>query len=301
MRVAAALGLAITALFLPPLACAAEITVSPAELDITIRGPITSDDPAKFRTIVANPKDRKVLSLNRWVYLNSPGGDAYAAMDIGRLIRAGFMRTEVKRGDTCVSACVFIFAAGVKRSLWGRLGIHRPYSTDTGYKTLQDADRQYKQMDAAVRAYFKEMNVSESLADDMLHIRSQDVKFLERQDADQYALNDDDPAYADTEASMGAETYGVSKAEYFRRTKRAERECQHFLTDPTDPTDILSGGKEFNECQDAIMYGISQSDFVSRKDRAYKECKPLDHPGTSSFSEVRREFECRRAVFQGTR
>jgi hypothetical protein len=290
IRNATTLVFANIALLLPQPALSAEITYDKLELHIWIRGEIISDDPAKFRAVFAKLKNPKVFDFQRTVYLSSPGGDVYAAMDIGRQIRVRSMETKVAKGDSCVSACVFVFVAGVSRHLHfgGQLGIHRPYSTGTGYTSPQDADRQYKQMDASVRAYFKEMNISETLADDMLRIRPQDVKFLDFAGADQYGLNDDDPAHAEAEASFGAEVYGVSKAEYFRRQKRAEEECLMEIN-------LLS----YAECGDAIMYGISRPEWASRKARAELECgSDLD---TSSRAETRKQSQCRRDVWQGIR
>jgi ATP-dependent protease ClpP protease subunit len=267
------------------LASGAEIDLgNKLELDIWIRGQITSDDPAKFRSLFANLKPRKVLDRNRTVNLNSPGGDVYAAMDIGRQIRVRSMRTKVAKGDTCVSACVFVFVGGVNRSLGGQLGIHRPYSTETGYTTLQDADKQYKRMDASVRAYFKEMNISETLADDMMRIRPHDVRFLDYGGAEQYGLNDEDPAHAEAEASSAAETYGISKAEYFRRERRAEKECV---------MDI----EEFVQCYDAILFGISRPELARRKARAEQECGS----DTSSPNEIRKQIQCKLDVWHGIR
>ena len=228
IRVLISRAVVLGALVIPQSLLAANIYIQ-GQGPIRIQGTITKDDPARFRSLLAqlNPLD----PVRQNVVMDSDGGDVYAAIDIGRQIRAKALSTDIWDGR-CVSACVFAFAGGVVRMpcLYvcdqTPLGIHRPYSTDTSVASGSEADRLYKKMDAAIRTYFKEMNISDLLADDMLRINPQDVKFLTRAEAERYGLAGFDPAYEDLEASKMAKHYGISKQEYFVRKARSERECK---------------------------------------------------------------------------
>ncbi len=220
---------------------------------IYLKGTITADDPARFRVVAAEME--KTVARSKDVRLSSDGGDVFAAIEIGRLIRAGSMSTTVHVDDRCVSACVFAYAGGVLRlAADGRLGIHRPYNTDTGLSSLGEADQRFKKLDALVHAYFKEMNVSDRLADEMLRIEPQDVKFLTYVDATRYGLWGRDPSYADLIASNLATKYGLSKQEYFKRNKRVELECDPQVFD-------------FFACEGSIMWGIPKSEYWLRANR----------------------------------
>jgi len=204
---------------------------------INITGTITKDDPARFIAVVAAAK---LVPRGTTIMLQSDGGDVYAAIEIGRYVRA--LRLATMASNSCVSACVFILAGGVHRFTDPNraiIGIHRPFSTDTNATNLAGADARYKRLDSLVRSYFKEMNISGTLADVMLRTPPQDVVFLTWDQGEQYGLIGWDPAEADLLASDKARQYGISKQEYFRRFKRTEKEC---------------GGVDMN-CYEAIMHG----------------------------------------------
>lgn len=62
------------------------------------------------------------------VFLDSPGGDLIAAMEIGKTLRRSHAWTIVSNYKECSSACVFILASGVQRNAFegAKLGLHRP-------------------------------------------------------------------------------------------------------------------------------------------------------------------------------
>ena len=105
---------------------------------IAASGVITNDTPAEFRKVFAKLGREKLP-----VIINSPGGRLFAALKIGRMIRARGLSVAVgetqfdplsdgmvisSEGGSCKSACPFILAAGVERySGEGRLvGLHQP-------------------------------------------------------------------------------------------------------------------------------------------------------------------------------
>jgi hypothetical protein len=230
---------------------------------IYLRGTITKDDPARFRAVI-NRLDPNELFLSPKVVLDSNGGDVFAAMDIGRQIRAKTLATIVQSGGHlgigagghCISACIFVFTGGVVRTACSlgcdqtSLGIHRPYSIDTDIVALGEADRRYKRIDAAIRAYFKEMNIPDVLADDMLRIAPRNVKFLTYAEAERYGLQGGDAAYEESEASKGAKHYGISKEQYYERQARWLKMCEQKLDRNGNFND-----NEWMSCIDQIMRG----------------------------------------------
>jgi hypothetical protein len=192
--------------------------------------------------------------------------------------------------NRCVSACVFIYAGGVQRSVdLGTLGIHRPYKTDTRAASQAEADKRYKQLDAIVRAYFKEMNVADGLADDMLRIKPQDVKFLTRAEADRYGLVGDDPGFGDRVASREASHLGISKQEYYVRDRRVQSECPRGVILP-----------EF-DCADRIMRGVPIEEWQRRQKRAELECPPSSGDEKGHYENWNAHADCRNGIVHGKR
>jgi len=83
---------------------------------IVLTGTIGPGDDAAFAAAI----DGNVKT----VVLGSDGGRVSEAMTIGRLIRKRHLDTAVP--SSCASACALIWAAGVKRSVDGRLAMHCP-------------------------------------------------------------------------------------------------------------------------------------------------------------------------------
>ena len=98
---------------------------------IFIRGVITPDAVRAFRS-ASEDIDRRNC-LKRQVILDSRGGNFFASIQIGRIIRAKAYTTQLALGtDACHSACGIIFIGGAKRivsesSFIGsaRIGLHQ--------------------------------------------------------------------------------------------------------------------------------------------------------------------------------
>jgi hypothetical protein len=100
---------------------------------IDLVGVIRKGDYQRFATAAESNKDVQVM-----VRLNSDGGDVHEAIAIGLKARAMKMWVIVLGRARCVSACVLILAGGVDRTVYGRVGIHRPYlETDSATTELE--------------------------------------------------------------------------------------------------------------------------------------------------------------------
>ena len=151
-------------------------------------GQIVPEDVAKFQSVAeAVMRDQKRMGDRQPLpYIcTARVATCFAAMAIGRQIRANDMWIRVS--TTCISSCIFMQAAGVTRYAdYGKntrevaVGIHRPFYTETKTVSAREADAMHKKMDAAIRAYFKEMNIPDALADAMLRIPPENVRYLTR-------------------------------------------------------------------------------------------------------------------------
>lgn len=75
---------------------------------VLLDGPITEGQPAILEVLL------KIGNV-RYLYLRSPGGYVSVAMHIGELARAHELTTVVEPGQSCLSACVFVFLGGARR------------------------------------------------------------------------------------------------------------------------------------------------------------------------------------------
>lgn len=160
------------------------------------------------------------------IEINSPGGSVDAAITIGRMLRKISAPIFVERGASCISSCVLILAGAVSRNIDGRVAIHRPYLNNAPQPLTSAAIQgAYDQTLQSIRLYLREMNVSDRLADDMVRIVPEQVRFLTASELDGYGLGARDPVYHETLELAQAQKYGLDRREYMRRKAIVEREC----------------------------------------------------------------------------
>lgn len=251
----------------------------------SITGEITSKDVVETRTALQNigPDARPLFDLN------SPGGDIYAAMEIGRLIRKARATCIVRVDQQCSSACVLILAGGVERSVYGKVVIHRPYSTYVGQRDYQSAENEYRRTETAVRTYLKEMNLSEKLFEAMVQVPPEQVRILSRKESADFGLTGVDAVEQEVRDAALAAVYGISKREYLSRKRQVDEVCP--LPDQLEEPSPRQREDRW-QCQEAFMYGVSVAVYKTRKERADKVC--LTYKNDS-----RQLWSCAHAVFRG--
>jgi hypothetical protein len=223
---------------------------------------------------------RKLFAVRRAIkgsysesfYINSFGGSVTAAMEIGRMFRTErawislrpdmhkqaavwWTRTrtpELERAGNCVSACVLILAGAVERNLWlGRVGIHRPYLDTTPQKpvTVDEAREGYGRLLHDLRGYLREMNVSERLADDMLAVEPEKVRYLNKAELEAYGLANIDHIEQQTRAIekemqdvQASNQLGLTRREYTRRKALGNDLCSQ-----------VEGLREVIDCKDRVL------------------------------------------------
>ena len=124
-----ALVVALTFFLIAPRTLAqSEVQWAPNTCDARIRGEITQELASGFVQHFSSISN-ECRAKAPMIFFDSHGGDVRAAMRIGMAIRDFQAAVSVPQGASCASACVLGFLGGVTRLNFGRIGLHRPYST----------------------------------------------------------------------------------------------------------------------------------------------------------------------------
>ena len=162
----------------------------------------------------------------RFVVLDSKGGDLRAAMQMGRMLRAHGFDTVVRETASCYSACVFILAAGIDKTVDGSIGIHRPYFVSGDPTRIAGEIRDLKNL---AGKYFAEMNIPERLAEDMFSVDPGNMRVLTLRELEDYRLNSKDFVAQETDVMQMAQRLGLSRLEYEALRKDMNYFCQIFV------------------------------------------------------------------------
>jgi hypothetical protein len=75
-------------------------------------------------------------------------------------------------------------------------------------------------MTEQIRAYLREMNVSDRLADDMMIVPPEKVRFLSSVELANYGFGLEDPVIKEENDLKAAKKLGIDRREYMRRNER---------------------------------------------------------------------------------
>ena len=261
---------------------------------IHISGSIAPGDAAKVAALLKGEQ--------MTVSINSPGGDVYEAMRLGRLLRARratievTSRSSMPRGSVwesspsvCASACILVYAGATTRyvSFWqdttgtvhtSKLLVHRPY-----FQSVSPANARayWQRADKDIRSYLAEMNVPQRLADLMNATppeRARELSYAEREEL----LPSVDPAEEEMGVAQNAFIFGISSAEYRRRRERAGI-CDPPLENAEDHERL----ERSMTCTTAIIGGFSYEE-AERRRIAAKKCEW----GAQTPEELERRMAC---------
>lgn len=202
-------------------------------------GPITPSSVKSLVDFIDAIPIRDGLFGGPYLQISSLGGDVRSALQLGRKLRE---RNAHITPTYCASACVFVLAGGVQRTVFdsgpqkGQIVIHRPYNLDVDETNIQRAQERYNLLNNEIASYLSDMNVPESLLDAMLAIPPHRGKTLSRDELQKYRLDEYDPVYEQMRNARFAKKKGLSMTEYLRR-KTLEEQCrtQHFSSGKTYP------------------------------------------------------------------
>jgi hypothetical protein len=208
----------------------AGITVDATTNSIALDGEITEKMATLFPNAIAEIRPKIGENEVLVIFLNSKGGDLYAAMRIGRAIRHDSNHAVVvMENKQCFSSCVFILAGGNQRIRRGSIGIHRPYLTSPSADTIE-LQRWFGKLSQDAKRYLREMNIRETLFDDMVSIPPQNIQvFKSTTEMDRYGLLEWDPVAEEELAAAQMRRFGITtKSVLYERKQKFEQECQGY-------------------------------------------------------------------------
>ena len=144
---------------------------------IFLEGEFEYGDEQKFITPVNNIKEAVV-------FLNSPGGNVIAAIEIGKFIRLRGYATAVISKSLCASACALTWLSGTERLLDkdAAVGFHASYINDKG-RLLETGVG-----NALIGRYLTQLNLSESAVIFVTSAPPEGMNWLTQQNAQKYGI-----------------------------------------------------------------------------------------------------------------
>jgi hypothetical protein len=188
---------------------------------ITLTGQIRAVDLENFKMF----SEMALKTEKYYINLDSVGGDLETALAIGRIIRADKATIVIAGKAECLSSCVFVLAGGISRTVFGKVGIHRPFVPLDLMTTAELQKEQYDRLGAIVKSYFKDMNISGELYEHMLRVPPDEIVYLSDSELQRYGLNGNDPYEEAANTARGAKRLGISVEEYLRRKAKAKVLC----------------------------------------------------------------------------
>lgn len=194
---------------------------------------------------------------------DSPGGDAYAGMRIGHMLRVTKARIRVE--TACDSACSLIYFGAVSRSLKGTLGLHRPYifQESGGSNPTQD---EMLAIYSDITNYARYMNIPEATIQVMMATSPETMSEYTKESIRE-VVPTVDPAYEEWSLANQASLYKLDTATVRDRLQIArdaiEENCYY------EGSDVRKCASDVRE---SILWNVSISDFLSRKELGKVSC-----------------------------
>jgi ATP-dependent protease ClpP protease subunit len=127
------------------------------------------------------------------VDVDSQGGEIFASLEIGRIMRAEGASIAVGPGAECISACVFLLMGAIERTISGnaRVGIHRPSlrAPPRGGPRQASEDEVVVAMSEQLVLYAQQMNVPRTIIDALMVVPPDRVELLSASELAAYGIN----------------------------------------------------------------------------------------------------------------
>lgn len=189
------------------------------EVRVFLSGEIARADMDSAEVMARLIQGGKQKIAGNTVWLSSNGGDIDTAMDIGRLLRRFGIFTAIARNDQCFSACVFAFMGGERRGVAGRLGIHRPYFSDT--QDSPDRHLKFRHLQRVVKGYVEEMDFPSSLYEAIMLVPPETMQIVAAADLKRFYLDGISPTSEDAADAALARRHNLPMAEYLQLKAKA--------------------------------------------------------------------------------
>lgn len=122
------------------------------------------------------------------VRINSSGGSVTDALALGRRLRELGVATEVGRGQICLSACPYLFAAGITRSAEGQVGVHQHFFGESTILPASFAVEDIQRGQSNVMAYLDEMGIDPLLMRPAMATPPDEIYILTPEELVEYRL-----------------------------------------------------------------------------------------------------------------
>lgn len=185
---------------------------------VFLSGKITHADVDSALVMESLIKNGKQKIAGNTVWLASNGGDIDAGMALGRLLRKLGVFTVIGKDDQCLSACVFAFMGGERRSVAGRLGIHRPH-----FPFTEPTDRlvKFRHLENVLKDFVAELDFPQSLYEAVMLVPPESIQIVATADLKRFYLEGISPSTEDKFDAASARRRNMSMFEYLQHKARA--------------------------------------------------------------------------------
>lgn len=142
--------------------------------------------PGDYERLLQGLRDNPGRYKRKIVLLDSIGGSAPEAIRMGRLLRETGFETLVPSDGLCQGSCIYLLAAGKKRTINGHVALRRP-PFNAGDSALAQAIHGRQAFNPA--SYFREMGVDARLAQDIYRLAPGKLRLLNKADLTRYRLD----------------------------------------------------------------------------------------------------------------
>jgi hypothetical protein len=132
------------------------------------------------------------LKLNA-IQVNTRGGNRFAAMAMGRLIRERKLNTYVAKDSECGSACIYVVSGGLVRMIYGKVTVHRSSFNDD--IKLEKIEKLTKASDEKTAKHIQDMGLSTLVTDAILMTPNWAYRELTEQELRRWGVNATDRMY----------------------------------------------------------------------------------------------------------
>lgn len=144
---------------------------------VRLTGEIVEGDADRFAEWLAG---RGEAPLPEAVLLHSPGGSVSDAIAIGRALRMAGLATTMEAGAVCLSACPYMLAGGVARTVsrTAKVGVHQHYYGEQTFLPAFLAVEDIQRGQAAVVVYLDDMGIDLRLMAPAMATPPEDIYLL---------------------------------------------------------------------------------------------------------------------------
>jgi len=141
--------------------------------------------PGDYEKLLAGLRANPGKHKRKVVLLDSIGGSAPEAIRMGRLLRETGFEALVPSDGLCQGSCIYLLAAGTKRTINGHVALRRP-PFPAGDSALAQAAHGSQPFSPA--RYFRDMGVDVSLAEDIYQVEPGRLRLLGKDELVRYRL-----------------------------------------------------------------------------------------------------------------